>query len=164
MDTAQAQSGTDDRRRTNDSVEAISERIERSWRGLMDALAGIPEERLTEPGVVGDWSVKDLLGHVAVWDAHAVAAVRRFLAGEAPGRVNWEALNEREAAARADRSLAEQRSEMEVAHERVRSLVRDLRPSDLDLPGVRHRLAVDTYEHYDEHAAEIRAWRERVGI
>ena len=164
MDTRHAQSATEDSRRTDDSVEAISERIERSWRGLMGALAGIPEERLTESGVVGDWSVKDLLGHVAVWDAHAVAAVRRYLSGEAPGQVDWEALNEREAAARADRSLAEQRSEMEAAHEQVRSLVRGLRPPDLDVPGVRHRLAVDSFEHYDEHAAEIRAWRERVGV
>ena len=164
MDTAHAQPATEDSRRIDDSVEATSERIERSWRGLMDALAGIPEERLTEPGVVGDWSVKDLLGHVAVWDAHAVAAVRRYLAGEAPDQVDWEAINEREAAARAGRSVPEQRSEMEAAHEQVCSLVRGLRPPDLAALGVRHSIAVDTHEHYDEHAAEIRAWRERLGI
>jgi len=34
--------------------------------------------------VVGAWAVKDVLGRVADWDAQAVAAGRRFLAGPVP--------------------------------------------------------------------------------
>jgi hypothetical protein len=147
-----------------DPVAAMAARIEGSWRELTDALAGIPEERLAEPGAVGEWSVKDLLGHVAVWDDHAVASCRRLLAGE-PGRpVEWQALNEREAAKRRGRSVAEQRAEMEAAHARLLAFVRGLSPAERRIKGVRPRLRFDTYAHYPEHAAQVRAWRERVGV
>ena len=148
----------------SDAVRAVFERIDGSWRGLQAAIEGVPEERMTEPGVCGEWSVKDLLGHVAVWDAFAVARCRRFLAGEAPGSVDWQGINEREAAARGDRSVAEQRAEMERTHAAMVEFVRALSPAQLRTKGVRPRIRVDTYEHYDEHAADVRAWRKRIGV
>ena len=57
-------------------------RVEASWAKLMDALTGLPEERMDEPGVAGDWSVKDVLGHVAYWEGRAIGAVERALNGE----------------------------------------------------------------------------------
>ena len=119
---------------------------------------------MTEPGVSGDWSVKDLLGHVAVWDAYAVAASRTCLAGEAPGPVDWRAINEREAEARVGRSVAEQRNEMERVHAAMREFVASLGAAELRTKGVRPRIRVDTFEHYAEHAADIRAWRAQVGV
>ena len=32
-----------------------------------------------------------------------------------------------------------------------------------DISGIRE-IAVDTWEHYDEHAVQVRAWRQRVGL
>lgn len=148
----------------SDAVRAILERIDQSWLALQAAIDGVPEERMTEPGVCGEWSVKDLLGHVAVWDAYVVAVSRRFLAGEVPGTVDWEGINEREAAARVDRSVAEQRAEMDRVHAAMVEFVAALQPKELRTKGVRPRIRVDTYEHYDEHATDIRAWRERVGV
>ena len=151
-------------RQPGDAVRAVLERIDERWRGLQAAIDGIPDERMVEPGVSGDWSVKDLLGHVAVWDRYVVAAVRRFLAGAATGEVDWQRMNEREAAARADRSVAEQREEMERAHAAMVAFVGALGPAEFRTKNVRPRIRVDTYEHYDEHAADIRAWRERTGV
>ncbi len=67
-----------------DEITVALERIEASWRELTEALAGIPEERLTEPGVAGEWSVKDLMGHIAFWDEQALLAAERHLAGQPP--------------------------------------------------------------------------------
>lgn len=166
MDDARSQPEFANPADTEETVTSVRERIERSWDNLRDALDGIPEARLTEPGVVGQWSIKDLLGHVAFWDGFGTDAVRRYLAGATAQEVEvaTDPLNEREAATRAGRSVAEQRAEMAAAHERVLVLVSGLRPSDLEVAGVRDRIAADTYEHYDEHADEIRAWRKRVGI
>jgi len=146
-------------------IRATIAQIETSWNGLMQAIAGIPEDRLTEPGAAGEWSVKDVIGHVAFWDEQAVAAAQRRLAGEPDQPVDWQALNEREAAARADRPLAELRDEMRQAHDRVLDTLRSLpRLAPVEAIGVCGCLSGDTYEHYDDHAADVRAWRERVGV
>ncbi len=59
---------------------------------------------------------------------------------------------------RAGLSVAEQRTEMAAAHDRLWAMVVGLSDPDLAVPGVRERIAADTYDHYDEHAAEVRAW------
>ena len=58
------------------------ERVEASWAGLIDVIEGIPAEQMSEPGVSGDWSIKDLLGHIAYWEGRAIAVVERRLTGE----------------------------------------------------------------------------------
>ena len=148
----------------DEAVATALRRIDDSWRGLIAALDGIPDERLAEPGVAGEWSIKDVMGHVAFWDEQAVIAARRHLAGEPPRQVDWQAVNKREAAARAGRSAAEQRAEMERAHEAVVTLLRTTPPTDPNAVGLCGCLEGDTYQHYDKHAADIRAWRERVGV
>ena len=148
-----------------DAFAVALERIERSWRGLTEALAGIPDERLAEPGAVGAWSVKDVMGHIAFWDEQALLAAERHLAGQPPAQVvDWRAMNEREVAERADRTPAEQRAEMERAHELIVALLESRPPLDPAVVGLCACLEEDTDQHYDEHAAQIRAWRERVGV
>ena len=63
------------------SVEEARRRVDASWDGWLAALDGVPAERLIEPGVCGDWSVKDLIGHVAYWDDDALADVERIMKG-----------------------------------------------------------------------------------
>ena len=147
-----------------DAVQATLARIEASWADLLAALDGIPEERVAEPSVSGAWSVKDLMGHVAVWDAHAVAFAKRVLAGEPKSDLDWQGLNEREAASRAGRSALEQRDEMERTHEAMLAFVRGLQPAELRTKGIRPRFRIDAFEHYAEHARDIRAWRQREGV
>jgi hypothetical protein len=123
------------------------EQVNASWQQFMQAIDGIPEERMTEPGVVGDWSVKDALAHVAYWDDPDLP--------DSGG--DWQPINEREAANRANWSLADVRRNLEETHERLLAALR-AKP-DIDPEQVR-----GDWEHYDEHAAEIRAWRERQGL
>ncbi len=48
-----------------DNIHAERER-------LNAVLARVPADRMSEPGVAGEWSVKDLLAHLAVWQSRAV--------------------------------------------------------------------------------------------
>ncbi len=149
----------------SDEIAVALDRIERSWAGLQDALAGIPEERLAEPKAVGNWSVKDVMGHLAFWDEQALLAAERHLAGQPPVQVvDWQGMNEQQAAERAGRSAAELRAEMERAHELVVALLRSRPPLDPAAVGLCGCLEEDTYQHYDAHAADIRAWRQRLGL
>ena len=164
MAAPQHQSNVDVAPGSEDEITVALEQLEASWRGLTEALAGIPEERLAEPGAVREWSVKDLMGHIAFWDEQALLAAERHLAGQPPAVVpDVQAMSEREAAARAGRTPAEQRAEMERAHELIVALLESRPPLDPSAVGLCGCMEESTYQHYDEHAAQIRAWRERVG-
>jgi hypothetical protein len=53
----------------------------------VDALVeGLSEAQLTRPGTIGggDWSAKDLIGHLATWEEVALRTLREFQMGEMP--------------------------------------------------------------------------------
>lgn len=154
----------DPTRTEQDIVAETLAKIETSWTGLMDALAGIPDDKLRERGAVGEWSIKDLMGHIAFWDDRAVINAARFNSG-APvdEEVDVQAANAREAAAGADRSLEEQRATMLRAHQAVVSTLETAPPSG-NRVGLCGCLEGDTFEHYDEHADDVRLWRQEAGI
>ena len=56
------------------------------------------------------------------------------------------------------RQPAEARVGAGFIRERTVAAVRAMPDADPDL------IAGNTYDHYDEHAAQLRAWRERVGL
>lgn len=139
-------------------------RLDASWATLVSTLAGIPEDRLDEPGVCGDWSISDLLGHIAFWDRYSLDRGRDSLENRAFESVPWEEMNDRDIAARSGRTSAENRADMESAHREMLAFVAAAPQDPGILVPMLKRMGMDTDEHYDEHAAEIRAWREQQGI
>jgi hypothetical protein len=144
------------------NVQALLERIEEAWRELFAALDDIPEDRMSDPGVIGDWSLKDLFGHLAFWDEHAVAEIERALAGLPREDNAWQEMNETDHAARRDHTLPEQRAAMHQAHaalvERLESV------AGIEAARIDEAIRVDTYEHYRDHIADIQSWRRRAGV
>jgi len=49
-----------------------------NWEAL---LAEVGEARLTEPGVEGDWSLKDIIAHITYFETWAADNVMAFLRG-----------------------------------------------------------------------------------
>ncbi len=78
------------------SKAAIVERLEAERATLEGLLATLPAAELLEPDVVGEWSGKDVLAHLADWEAHMLvwlAAARRGepVKGPEPG-LSWRQL------------------------------------------------------------------------
>lgn len=144
-------------------ADAIA-RIERSWDRFHAELAPIPRPRLLEAGAVGIWSIKDLLGHLAYWDQAALQAGGRHLAGEADPDLDFDTINAREAALRADRTLDEQWTELNLAHQALLTYIRSQSGDEPAALGLCGCLQGYTYEHYDQHTADVQAWRERAEI
>jgi hypothetical protein len=127
---------------------------------------------MLEAGVVGAWSIKDLLGHMAFWAQEAAKNTELVKAGR-QGQIvrpdtskaidRW---NAREQRLRAGRSLAEVRYELEESHQRALAALADLPEERLSLNldgGTFLELyALDTYDHYREHTDHILAWRKRL--
>jgi Mycothiol maleylpyruvate isomerase N-terminal domain len=143
-------------------VNALLERIEEAWRELLAALDDIPEDRMSDPGVIGDWSLKDLFGHLAFWDEHAVAEIERALAGLPRQDDAWQEMNVADHAARRDHTLPEQRSAMHQAHA---ALVERLEAvAGIEAARIDEAIRVDTYEHYRDHVKDVQSWRQRTGV
>ena len=53
--------------------------IETAWEDLRAGIAEVPSDRMVGATVVGTWSVKDLLGHIATWEVEAIRNIERFL-------------------------------------------------------------------------------------
>ena len=149
-------------REAPEDVHALLALIDEAWRLLFATLDEIPEERLSDAGVIGDWSLKDLFGHLAYWDEHAVQEVERALAGLPREGNAWQEMNEADHAARRDRTLPEQRAAMHQAHaalvERLESV------AGIEAATIDEAIRPDSYEHYQDHIPDIRTWRQRTGV
>jgi hypothetical protein len=150
----------------------LQQRMNQEWSALGAALAGLSDARMLEAGVVGAWSVKDLLGHVAYWAQEAAKNTQLVKAGRQDQIVRpdtskaidrW---NAREQRLRAGRALPELRYELEESHQRALAALSGLPEEKLSLNldgGTFLELyAVDTYDHYREHTDQILAWRKRL--
>jgi hypothetical protein len=144
------------------TVADLLQRIEDSWSAFLTSLDDLTEDQLLEPNAVGEWSLKELLGHIAFWDDLGRENAALALSGQTREFDDFEEMNQADHAARQGRTLAEERAAMHQAHA---ALVADLAErAELDAVAIDAAVAGSTYEHYDEHLADVRAWRERRGL
>ena len=61
--------------------EACLAEMRASFDELTAVVDAIPRDRLDEPGVVGEWSVRDLLAHLAGYERYVAAAIFADLTG-----------------------------------------------------------------------------------
>ncbi len=143
-----------------------------SWEKLRAEVEGFSDAELEQPGVVPDWSIKDLLGHMGFWAEFMAGNLRLIGAGrngelispEDDETVNqW---NDREWRRRRTRPLAAIKEEWlagsesarkalaEVPEERLHEKIGELTAAE--------RFAGDTFGHFEEHRRQIRAWRQQL--
>jgi mycothiol maleylpyruvate isomerase-like protein len=135
------------------SASEVIDRINATWATWLEVIEGIDPAAIDEAGVCGSWSTKDLIGHVAVWDREAAETARRESMGEAHPLFDWRRVNENEAERRRNSSLETLTGQMHAVHA-------DLMTTLADSPALEASWVADnTYEHYPQHIAQIRAWR-----
>ena len=128
----------------------LLEREAASWQAFLTAVARVPEARRTEPGVVPGWSVADLVWHCGYWADDAALRIPLIAAGEpdhVESKTNDEVAQESKAM-----SWDEIQTRSEAARERIRSVMSSLEEIP---PAVESEFVEETFDHYDEHAAEI---------
>lgn len=143
------------------SRQRLIERLEQEWQALLRTWEGLPDDLLLEPGAVGQWSVRDVLAHIATWEGEFLKAAPIILEDKPLPRYGGiDAFNAREQERKHDLSLEEVRQELTPSHQRLldRLAVLPYHPGRVE-QRLRRRLRLDTYGHYREHAAHIAAWR-----
>jgi Mycothiol maleylpyruvate isomerase N-terminal domain len=132
-----------------------------------EVLAQVDAELATVPGVMEDWSVRDIVYHLAVWCEHGSEALTLAVAGRgdefAYSTSDTDAMNERFLTDGRAVSPASALRREESAFADFRDRIAGLDPS---LVGTRLGngdtveavIVYDGPEHYDEHVEHLRGW------
>ena len=151
-----------------ESKEYVLKRMDEEWPKFNALLDSIPDGDYDIPGVVDEWCLKELLGHVSFWAAKAAHDVQVAGNGkpeeiEVPGGdANVDKWNAREAAKGKAMQPAELKALVQTSHDEARNALEAAPESALaiDISGwtVGVRFAEDTYRHYREHGEQIGSW------
>ncbi len=106
-----------------DRVEKLLTRLETAWAAFKESYAGVPDSRLMEPGVMGDWSVKDILAHVTTWEEEALKHLPLIVEGGRPPRYvtygGIDAFNARMTEQKRALSLSDVQAQLDDTHQRL---------------------------------------------
>ena len=145
----------------------LLKRLEKAWEAFKESYAGLSDSELMEPGVTGGWSVRDIIAHVTWWEEEALTHLPLILDGRKPPRYSVtyggiDAFNAQMTERKRRLSLSEVLRQQDDTHRRLIDFIQSA-PEDqlIRETRFRHRLRLDTYSHYPEHAEAIRKWREQ---
>lgn len=148
------------------SREEFFQREAVAWEALTQTWAGLNEPEFATPGASGMWSVKDVLFHLATWQEAARRMIETLQNGKwAHLGMNTERFNAHQYAATKDRPIAEAFQQVNFHREMLLDLLRTIPEDQLLNEFGRQQIGWwakwATYAHYEEHLAELIAFREK---
>lgn len=148
-------------------ADSLLRELDAAHDAFLDALADVDVALVTVPGVMEDWSVRDVVVHIAAWAEHGAGAIELATSGRgaefAYTTADTDAMNERILADGRRTSPSEALAREEAAFAILRGAVEALDPALLELrlgngDSVRDVITYDGAEHYAEHTEHLRAW------
>lgn len=148
-------------------IEQLLAELDAARDAFLDALGDVDADLVTTPGVVEDWSVRDLVVHVAAWCDHASDALQLATSGRggdfAYDTSDTDAMNARILAEGRSVTPREALRREDAAFRRFRDGVATLDPALLarrlgNGDTVQEVIRYDGPDHYAEHTAHLRAW------
>lgn len=158
--------------------DEILDALEDEREKFLDAIDGLSEEAMLEPGVVGEWSIKDILCHLSMWEAEMVKILWQTAQDEKPAtahftQTNVDITNAAWQQNAQDRPLERVLADFQAVRKQTARRVEAFEDEELEDPqrapwqkGVPlwQWIASDSFEHEAEHAAQISAWRAQRGL
>jgi uncharacterized damage-inducible protein DinB len=157
--------------------QEILEQIREARGAMLAALEELPPDAMLRPGVIGLWAVKDVLAHLTAWESELVTALAQL---DKPSRVpeivrieDIDEWNDEQYRASARRSLQAVMDDFNGVHKHLLKAVESLDDKTLDdarkFPWMEgeplwYLIAENGYWHEQEHAENIRQWREEQGL
>ena len=147
--------------RTHDqpAVRETVERMDHSWEEFRRRVHGLPRERLEHPVAQGEWTRKQMLGHVWTWHDLTTERLATFIESATPigPEEDTDVVNERAARGAGGRTTGEILGELDDSYRRLRREVLHLTDAQLlDHDGwAAAMIAGNSYGHYEEHLPDL---------
>jgi hypothetical protein len=145
--------------------QALLSALTASYEELFSSIMGLQDEHMTLP-MLEDWSAKDILAHIAGWGREIAVMLERMAAGQ---RARAEGIdysdvdgwNARFVEEARDLSPTEVLTALHAAHDACVRAAEALPEERFAEGRTAERLLREwVIDHYDEHAAQIWAWRD----
>jgi hypothetical protein len=130
----------------------ILQDVSKSWLELVKTIRKLSDDQIVKPETAGEWSVKDVMAHITFWEGrliHYVGILEQ--GGTPPDSSDFETVNREEATRSRSASLDEVKAQFDEMHDQLMKLLEVTPVISRDL------IAGNTYDHYNEHLADIRA-------
>jgi hypothetical protein len=156
--------------------DELLEALEDERQELMEMLEDLPDEAMLEAGVMGDWSIKDILAHLVSWEGQTVTLLFQAQRGmDKPTTAHFaketvDALNQRWHEESQSRPLEAVWQDWLGVRKQMIRRVSDITEQELNDPqrypwqkGVPlyEWILNDSIEHEEEHADQIREWLDK---
>jgi hypothetical protein len=156
----------------------VIEELQAARAALVQAIDGLTSDQMLRVGAVGLWSVKDVLAHLVSWEAELVTVLSQLEQHKqhAPRIVEIDDIdewNDDQYHINASRPLDSVLQDFHGVHKHLVQAVEGLSDRVLDdnrlfpwMEGepLSYLIAENAVWHEEEHAEDIRAWREANGI
>jgi hypothetical protein len=149
--------------------------IQNGYASFKEFLAEFDVQQMDQPGTVGKWSIKDTVAHIVVHERWMIQWITIRLEGGHPTLQPYampdedlDQLNEQIYQENLSVPLDEIMRDLEITHAQALKLVETsaeediLDPRRFQLQGgepLWNAIAANTFEHYEEHALDIRRWQ-----
>ena len=156
--------------------DEISDALEDERENFLEAIDGLSAEQLQTSGVVGEWSVKDIMIHLSAWEAELVKLLWQARQGQKPttlhfSQIDTDAINQQWFENYRSRSMERVIDDFEAVRKQTIRRLEAFSDDDLNQAQLFtwqgkqplwEWIANDSFQHENEHAAQIREWRARL--
>jgi hypothetical protein len=145
----------------------ILDQIRATHQPLETALAKLDTSNMLEPGLNGEWSVKDMLAHITWWEQHLLRRLRSgrdeldalYLEG-VDARSTTDRVNADVFAANRERPLTEVRADFAASYHEVLAIIETMADDAFASDDIYEAISWDTFRHYPAHTTMLTAWLE----
>jgi hypothetical protein len=152
---------------------SILNEMSTDYAALEEILAPLNKVLMTTEGVIPGWSIKDMLAHIASWHHRLLMWLGAAIRDEEPSISGPDSVEEMDALnaqfyqENKSRPLDEVLTDFRTTHQQIIDIVQAMPEDDLISPHrfawsqgkpLWHLIAGDTFEHYQEHLAQIQEW------
>lgn len=149
--------------------EEIAEHLDASRERLLAAIEHLPDEALLQPGVMGQWSLADILAHLVAWESELVTGLLRINQGKKPAKLldafdDVDGYNALRYAENKGRDLDDIFDDLHGVRLQLEQWLEEFSERDLDDPdryewsrgyNLSHIIKENSYGHEEEHLADI---------
>jgi hypothetical protein len=151
--------------------EQLVRKLEEARKELRASFQGLSEEQMTQTGAVGEWSLKEVLSHVASWEEVALPDLARLARGDMAVlasidlyAANYDPMNAMIMSLRRNLPLGQVLRELDIVRADFMAAVARLPDSVLAEGQFGGLLVQITAVHDEEHARHIGEWRKMKGL
>ncbi|MEN4011297.1 MAG: DinB family protein [Bellilinea sp.] len=146
-----------------------------SHQALVDFVSALPPEERTQPGAAGNWSVKDILAHMAMWEAEIIKTLFQARRVSKPSTVLFKKISDDDQNALwyaqfKDRSFERVWGDFTIIRDQTIRQVQEYSQEELNNPNLYPWLKGKTtlaglvttgiLDHDQEHLRALRAWKQ----